>query len=1089
MKLKMMMLLAVISIMHLVGCKQNPHANLTQLSQELERGFVTPPDSIQTSVYWYWISNNISKEGAVRDLHAMKKAGINRAFIGNIGIDDLPYGKIKMFSEAWWEILHTALKTATELDIEIGIFNSPGWSQSGGPWIEPEQSMRYLASSELEVKGPQTITQLLQKPNEQFQDVKVIAIPNVMREELVLTHKNAVIESTPLLANLGRLTDNDPQTGINLPEGNSVAISFKTGKPFTARSLTVQTTRAPFMADAVLQVKEGNNYNTVSQFVINRSNPALNVGFEPYAPVTIALPATTSREFRLVFTYRSGGSGLAEVGLSGVPRMERYSEKTLAKMHPTPLPYWKDYLWPQQPEVDDKSLIIRDKQILDITQHMSPEGVLSWDVPEGEWIVLRMGMAPTGVTNGPASPEATGMEVDKMSKKWTAVHFDRFIGEVLKRIPEADRKTFKVVVQDSYETGGQNFTDGMLEEFEQRYGYDPFPYLPVFRGYVVNSRMESDRFLWDLRRMIADKVAYDYVGGLREVSHQHGLTTWLENYGHWGFPGEFLMYGGQSDEIGGEFWSQGELGDIENRAATSAGHIYGKTKISAESNTSGGPAYSRHPAMMKQRTDRFFAEGINNTLLHLYIMQPYEEKNPGVNAWFGNEFDRKNSWFSQMDLFTQYLKRANFMLQQGLNVADVAYFIGEDAPKMTGIADPALPRGYQFDYINAEVILRDMTVKDGLLTLPHGTQYRVLVLPKQETMRPELLAKIKELVNEGACILGPAPKRSPSQQNQPEADNRVQQLATELWGDLDCETITQRNYGKGLIMNGLSLEEVFDRIGLLPDCKLPEDNSIHYGHRTLGGIEIYFLSNQTDKEQIITPKFRIKGMQPEIWEPTTGYTRSLPAFDDKNGVTAVPIKMAPFESTFIVFKHKSGEKATSYNPETNYPAPQLVADLSRDWTVTFDPLRGGPSEPVRFDSLKDWTTFSDNDIKYYSGTAIYKNHFTIDSLFGHHEITIDLGKLTAMGKVYINGIYVGGVWTYPYRLKITPFIKKGTNTVKIEIVNNWMNRLIGDLKLPEDQRTTWCFVNPYNKDSTLQPSGLFGPVTISRIETVHKKFK
>ncbi len=384
-------------------------------------------------------------------------------------------------------------------------------------------------------------------------------------------------------------------------------------------------------------------------------------------------------------------------------------------MHPTPpLPYWKDYLWPEQPEVDDKSLIIQDKQILDITQHLSPEGVLSWDVPEGgEWIVLRMGMAPTGgVTNGPASPEATGLEVDKMSKKWTAVHFNRFIGEILKRIPEADRKTFKVVVQDSYETGGQNFTDGMLEEFEQRYGYDAFPYLPVFRGYVVNSRMESDRFLWDLRRMIADKIAYDYVGGLREVSHQHGLTTWLENYGHWGFPGEFLMYGGQSDEIGGEFWSQGELGDIENRAATSAGHIYGKTKISAESNTSGGPAYSRHPAMMKQRTDRFFAEGINNTLLHLYIMQPYEEKNPGgVNAWFGNEFDRKNTWFSQLDVYTEYLKRVNFMLQQGLNVADVAYFIGEDTPKMTGITDPPLPIGYQYDYINAEVIEQDMTVK------------------------------------------------------------------------------------------------------------------------------------------------------------------------------------------------------------------------------------------------------------------------------------------------------------------------------------------------------------------------------------------
>ncbi|MDD2314024.1 MAG: glycosyl hydrolase [Proteiniphilum sp.] len=1086
MKRRISVLVVLISMIYLIGCKQNSQDNLAQLSQELESGFVTPPDSIQTSVYWYWISDNISKEGAVRDLHAMKEAGINRAFIGNIGIEDLPYGTIKMFSEAWWEILHTALKTATELNIEIGIFNSPGWSQSGGPWIEPEQSMRYLASSELEVKGPQTIKQLLQKPSEQFQDVKVIAIPNMMRNELILTHKNAVLQSTPLLANIERLTDNDPQTGINLPEGNSVEISFKSEEPFTARSLTIQTTRAPFMADAVLQIKEANNnYKTVSQFVINRSNPALNVGFDPYAPVTISLPNTTSKEFRLAINYQSGGSGLAEVTLSSVPRMERYSEKTLAKMHPTPLPYWKDYLWPEQPEVDDTSLIIQDQQIIDITQHMSPEGVLSWDVPEGAWTILRMGMAPTGVTNGPASPEATGLEVDKMSKKWTALHFDRFIGEILRRIPEADRKTFKVVVQDSYETGGQNFTDDMLQEFEQRYGYDPLPYLPVFRGYVVNSRLESDRFLWDLRRMIADKVAYDYVGGLREVSHQHGLTTWLENYGHWGFPGEFLMYGGQSDEIGGEFWSQGELGDIENRAATSAGHIYGKTKISAESNTSGGPAYSRHPAMMKQRTDRFFAEGINNTLLHVYIMQPYEEKNPGVNAWFGNEFDRKNSWFSQMDLFTQYLKRTNFMLQQGLNVADVAYFIGEDAPKMTGIADPALPLGYQFDYINAEVILRDMTVKDGLLTLPHGTQYRVLVLPKQETMRPELLEKIKELVNKGAYILGPAPKRSPSQQNQPEADNRVQQLANELWGDLNGETITQRSYGKGLVMNGLSLEEVFNSIRLLPDCKLPEDNSIHYGHRTMKGIEIYFLSNQTDQETVIRPEFRVTGKEPELWEATSGTIRPLPAFEINKAFTAVPLKLAPYESVFIVFRNKAQNKEVK-NIEANYPAPEIIEELKGPWHVAFDPAFRGPTNPVIFETLQDWTTSQNDSVKYYSGAATYSIAFTTPENTENKTIALDLGSLTAMAKVKINGMDAGGVWTHPYRLNITQWVKPGQNELKIEVVNNWMNRLIGDQNLPDSQRGTWCYVNPYNAQSALQPSGLFGPVTIQLLPYQNK---
>ncbi|MFY9173587.1 glycosyl hydrolase [Petrimonas mucosa] len=1081
MRIKTLMLFAVISIILLVGCKHDRMNAPVQLSQELEKGFVTPPSSIQTSVYWYWISDNISKEGAVRDLHAMKKAGINRAFIGNIGIEDLPYGKVKMFSDEWWEIMHTALKTATELDIEIGIFNSPGWSQSGGPWIEPEQSMRYLASSETKVKGSRTVTLTLPKPNEDFQDVKVIAIPDVTREELTLTHKNAVIESEPQLPNLARLTDNDPETGVNLPGGNSVTISFKSKEPFTARSLTLQSTRSPLMAEAVLEAREGEKFNTVSKFVINRSNPALNVGFDPYAPVTIAIPATTSSEFRLQLNYHSSGSGVAEISLSGIPRMERYSEKTLAKMHPTPLPYWHDYLWPDQPEVDDNSLIIQESQIIDLTDKMSSDGVLNWDVPEGAWTILRMGMAPTGVTNGPASPEATGLEVDKMSKKWTALHFDRFIGEILRRIPEEERKTFKVVVQDSYETGGQNFTDGMIEEFKERYGYDPSPYLPVFNGYVVNSRMESDRFLWDLRRMIADKVAYDYVGGLREVSHQHGLTTWLENYGHWGFPSEFLMYGGQSDEIGGEFWSQGDLGDIENRAATSAGHIYGKTRISAESNTSGGPAYSRHPAMMKQRTDRFFAEGINNTLLHVYIMQPYEDKNPGVNAWFGNEFDRKNTWFTQIDLFTQYLKRVNFMLQQGLNVADVAYFIGEDAPKMTGVVDPALPLGYQFDYINAEVILRDMTVKDGMLTLPHGTQYRVLVLPKLETMRPELLAKIKDLVAAGACILGPAPKRSPSLQNQPEADNQVKQMASELWGDIDGETVKERKFGKGVVMSGLTMEEVFEKIALLPDCKLPEDNSIHYGHRTMAGIEIYFLSNQTDKERIIQPQFRVTGKQPEVWDATSGTIRSLPAFEISGEQTTVPLKLAPYESLFVVFRNKAGKSAGN-DIALNYPSPDTVKVLQGPWMVTFDPAFRGPAAPVLFETLVDWTTSSNDSIRYYSGTARYNITFTLTEENGDRSIMLDLGNLTAMAKVKVNGNYAGGVWTHPYRLDITQWVKPGQNDLEIEVVNNWMNRLIGDLNLPEDQRETWCYVNPYNAKSPLQPSGLFGPVTIQSLQ-------
>jgi len=1062
-----------------------------QASREiLAEGFISPADSMQTAVYWYWISDNISKEGVVKDLHAMKGAGINRAFIGNIGLDDVPYGKVKMLSEEWWGILHTALRTATELDIEIGIFNSPGWSQSGGPWVKAENAMRYLTASETRVSGPVKFSQKLDKPIDIFQDVKVIAYPAPKNGRLVLDKSNCKVTSHPEVSGLSKIVDGDKTTGIVFPDEEAFSVDFQANKEFTARSLSLQTLDIPLKADVLFQVKsETGEYATIKDFEIDRSNPSLNVGFVPYAPVVVSFPATTATEFRIIINQEMPGgwyagwlqgrtSGIAEIAISAAPRVERFAEKTLAKMFSEPLPYWEEYQWPRQAGVDDKELLIDPSSVQDISKFMMVDGSLTWEVPEGDWVILRTGMTPTGTKNGPASPEATGYEVDKMNKAHAEKHFYGHMGEILERIPEADRNCFKVVVQDSYETGGQNFTDGFLEEFELVYGYDPLPFLPVYQGFVVSSQQDSDRFLWDMRRLVANKVAYDYVAGLREVSHKHGLTTWLENYGHWGFPGEFLMYGGQSDEIGGEFWSEGELGDIENRAATSCGHIYGKTKIWAESNTCGGQAFSRYPASIKQRGDRFFAEGINSTLLHVYIHQPYEDKNPGVNAGFGNPFNRKNTWFSQMDVYTRYLKRSNYMLQQGLNVADVCYFIGEDAPKMTGVTDPALPVGYQFDYMNAEVIVRDMTVKDGLITLPHGTQYKMMVLPKLETMRPEVLVKIKQLVKEGAVIMGPAPNRSPSLQNQPEADREVQAMASELWAGVDGVNVKSGEFGKGLILDGLDMKEALALINCLPDCKLPEDNSIHFGHRTLGKGEIYFLSNQTEEDQDITPEFRVRGLQPELWEATTGYMRDLPAYELKDQITAVPLKLAPYESVFVVFIRPAGE-AKVKGLKANYPEPRLISDLKTPWTVNFDPVQRGPEEAVIFETLTDWADSEDEGVKYYSGTAFYHNIFNIDELRENEKFFIDLGALTAMARVTVNGIDAGGVWTAPYRLNIGEFVKEGENSLGIELVNTWVNRVIGDMKLPVAERQTWAPHLPYTAESPLQPSGLFGPVRIS----------
>ena len=1013
----------------------------------VEEGFMSPPDSIRIAAYWYWINDNLSPEGVVNDLHAMKKAGITRAQIGMIGIEDLPYGEAKYNSDLWWETLHQALKTAGELDIEIGIFNCPGWSQSGGPWVKPEQSMRHIVSAQTVVEGPGRQTITLPEVEGACQDEAVIAYPAFESEGY------------------------SQSWTLSKTEGQPLASTLKLDKPATLRSLEVKVS-APIRTEAVLKARVIDGWKEVKRFEIDRFNPQLIVGFNLYAPIVVSIPETDVDEMML--EVGPAGAGNIELTLSERPKVERMAEKQLAKMCQEPLPMWDYYMWDDEPYYKTTEWTVNPDKVVVLTSDVK-DGVLTWDVPEGRWVVSRIAMATTGVTNSPASPEATGLEIDKMNKEHLQSHFDAYIGEILRRIPAEDRKTFRIVVEDSYETGGQNWTDGLTEKFTERYGYSPLPYLPVLQGIPVGSNEMSNRFLWDLRRLVADLVAFEYVGGLKEISNKHGLTTWLENYGHWGFPGEFLLYGGQSDEIAGEYWSEGTLGDIENRAATSCGHIYGKNKIWSESCTAAGNPFGRYPNVMKQRVDRFFAEGINASLLHLFIHQLDTPEEPGIAAWFGNEFNRKNTWFEQLDLFTDYLRRCNYVLQQGRYVADAAYFIGEDAPKMTGECDPSLPEGYSFDYINADILRNHAKVKDGHLVLDSGMEYSVLVLPRQETMRPEMLECIEKLVKEGLTVVGPAPKRSPSLAGYPQADKQVSELASRMW----AAGAKVNDLGKGKVWaDGTEMSEVFAAMNLMPDLKVESGETMPmFIHRTLKDAQIYFIANPTEEKISINPTFRVdSSLIPQLWNATDGTVRTLPQFTPATsgeGIT-IPVELDPLESAFIVFRKDIPKSEGG----VNYPEAKVVADLSTtSWTVSFDAGRRGPKEPVVFESLTDWSVNPDKDIANYSGKAVYKTNFNISGL-PEGQTYVDLGKVMVMAKVKVNGEYAGGAWTHPYRVNITPMLKDGDNTIEVEVVNTWRNRLIGDAALAPEARLTKTNFEIVNASEPLQSSGLLGPVRI-----------
>lgn len=1063
----------------LLGCSHKPVDN------DLEQVFSNPPESTKPWCYWYWISDNISKEGITKDLEAMSKVGIGEALIGNILDESVPLGNVKVLSDEWWGMVKHAILEADRLGIKVGLFNCPGWSQSGGPWIKPEQAMRYLISSETKVKGPQNFSEKLKTPVEPFQQVSVHAFPMPIADEDRISLHSLQVISSPLLKDAINLFDGNIQTGVNL-ESVPLTIDVQLEEPMTIRSMQIYPVESPLSVFCELQIPDYTGmWRTISTCEINRVNLNVNVGPMVFGPVTESFPAVNSKKFRLIFT-QEGKSKLppwkgaksiplgriGEINLSGAVRLSHYVEKQLGKMNPTPYVAWDTYMWNKSAEPEDSDMTIDKDQIIDLTSRVAEDGTLTWNVPEGEWIILRTGMTPTGTKNSPSSEEGVGFEVDKMNKEASFAHFDAYAGKILAMIPPKERNGIRHLVADSYEQGSENWTEGFDQDFWETFGYNPLPWLPVLTGRIIGSADQSDRFLWDMRRLVADLIPKNYVGGLRQKCEQNGLRLWLENYGHWGFPGEFLNYGGASNDLGGEFWLNDiELGAVECRCASSAAHIYGKNVVSAEAFTC-GYAFRQTPETMKARGDWAYTEGINHFVLHVYIHQPWDDRLPGMNAWFGTDFNRNSTWFFQGKAYIDYLRRCQALLQHGNNVADIAYFIGEDAPKMTGSQNPDRPRGYNYDYINGDVLKNDAKVKDGRIVLSNGTSYRILALPDQTTMRPELLTKLVQLVRAGATIIGSAPALSPSLQNYPDCDEQVKNMAKELWGDCDGIKKTEHDFGKGRVFCGISLQEAFDNMRVLPDVESP--TNYLWTHRQKGETEIYFVTNQSNKKCDDTLSFRVTGKQPELWDAVTGQFRDLPEFQEKDGQTMVPLEFSEADSWFIVFRKKTQKKSTKEG--TNFPALKPGTELTGVWNLKFNPKFGAPADTT-INNLFDLTTDKNTTVKYYSGSVIYRKEFFFNPQKDINYF-VDLGKVESLATVSLNGQKLETLWRTPYRTEITQTLKNGINLIEVEVVNTWWNRIVGDAQ-PNAMPYTWTATKAgWNASSELIPAGMLGPVNI-----------
>ncbi len=1113
MTMKLWIWIGCISVVGILGGWSGAHVGGLDA---LQSDFQQPPADTRPGCYWYWINDNISKAGISKDLEAMARVGIGRAYIGHIfnygGPNDTPVGDVQFMTEAWWEAVQWAVKEGDRCGVEIGFFNSPGWSQSGGPWVGTDQSMRFLAYSETVVQGGKRVDQVIPAPEittypnaggsraeatagrfteKEFQDVRLIAFRRPETETNDINMKQVKVTCQDI-ADIQNLLDGSAETAITLPGNKDCVINLVLPDSALTRSGIQHIGIKPLdwgyhLRCRVESSEDGQTWRQVGDYTEERGHQGAKNRDLLVAPVS----ATKAKYLRLTL-WANKAIRLAELTVSRGAALGGYVRKQLGETSPSTRPAWNAYLWEAQAEPIQDSVVVSDDAI-DLTDKMDKTGRLVWNAPPGQWVVLRMGMAPTGTMCAPASPESRGLEVDKMNKAHVRSLFDGMVGEFLRRTPPAERKALKYVIADSYETGPQNWTDDFISKFQKRYGYSPERYLPVLTGRVVDSAEISNRFLWDMRRLIVESIAYDYVGGLREVANENDLTVWLENYGHWGFPSEFLLYGSQTNQVGAEFWATNNpLGNVECRAAASCAHTYGKDSVYAEAFTS-GVNFKHSLASLKNWCDWVYGAGVNHLILHVYIHQP-DERKPGIIQWFGTAFNRHNTWFEQSGPFIDYTRRCSVMLKAGLPVIDVAYYIGEDAPMMQGPRDPGLPDGYDFDYINSDALIKRATVKAGRIVMPDGPSYAVLVLPRLTTMRPEVARAIMKLVQAGATIIGPRPQVSPSLQNYPQCDLQIAQIARDVWGSIDGKAIISRQFGQGRVYDGVELDTVLRMLGIAADVSVVENEKLLcsaagagkigiggqgglvYKHRKVGEADIYFLANTSGAAVDFVASLRQSGLRPWLWDAITGTMQPAAAFSQREGRTLVPLHLEPSESVFVVLDGKIGGNIKGPG-DTNEPAYQTVAALDGEWMVHFNG-QGAP-ETMVFDSLTDWSKNENLAIRHYAGTAVYQKTFNLDQAVVDKPLMLELGEAGVIATVYVNGQRAGTAWTTPWSVEISGLVKSGENELEIRVANTWNNRLVGDAALPQEQRQSYVS-QPYrfDKNAPLVKSGLMGPVVV-----------
>ena len=1075
----------------------------------LADGFKDPPSSARPRVWWHWMNGNITEEGIRLDLEWMKRIGLGGAqtFDAQLQTPQVVEKRLVYMTPEWKHAFRTAAETADKLGLELAIAASPGWSETGGPWVKPEDGMKKLVWSETRIPGGKRFKGKLAAPPSTtgpFQDLGMqpeigvdhpkTDLPTFYRD----THVFAVPENAAPLAPVwsassgvidgAALTDGKQATAVDVPAGNAEAPTWIRADFAALRQVRSATLAMPpvslFSAARFAPVLEastgGSAFAEVARFPTGTS-----------AQYTITFPAVTAKALRVRFLPEHSGFGLptapapgaefpafpgfmsgsgphvtiAELGFSSTPRTHRFEEKA---GFATTLDY-NAISTPDAPALPETAVI-------DLTSRMRADGSLDWTPPKGQWRVLRLGYSLTGTENHPAPAEATGLEVDKFDANAVRRYINTYLDTYLAASgPDMiGQHGVRALLNDSIEVGASNWTPRIIAEFKARRGYDPVPWLPALTGVILGSAARTDGFLHDYRQTLADLMADAHYKTIAEEAHKRGLIHYSEALeDKRPSLGDDMAMRRHADVPMAAMWSydtaHGQpqpsyVGDM--RGAASVAHVYGQNLVAAESLTAALQPWAFAPRDLKPMIDMEFASGINRPVIHTSVHQPLTDRAPGFSLFiFGQYFNRLETWAEQARPWTDYMARSSYLLQQGRNVADVAYFYGEEAP-LTGLFAKAvpgdLPTANAFDFVNPDVLLNELSNDGTELAAKSGARYKAFYLGGSSArMSLAVPRRISALVRGGATLIGERPIGSPALQDDASEFARI---ADALWsGDT----------GKGRVLASRDPDTALAKLGIAPDMaytKAFADTSLLFVHRKTADAEIYFVTNRKDRAEPTTLSFAQVGKAPEWWDAATGKAAPL-GYTTTGSRTQITLILRPWQSGFVVFR-KAGPASLSVPVAARTP----ITAMEGPWAITFQPGRGAPAS-LMLPALADWTQNADPGVRYFSGTATYRQTLKVPAAKPGQRLILDLGDVRDVAEVLVNGTSASVLWQPPYEADITALARAGANSIEIRVTNLWVNRLIGDAQ-PGAKPITFTTLKTYRADAPLRPSGLIGPVTL-----------